>query len=258
MKRFKLFRAAAVLTAVLVLFTSCGFASQRKSSPSPVVKRLVETAAAADNAQTEAPTDGENEQLTAASFGGGSAWQETTSADSIRQETTTVENTDAARQETTTAGGSSSGGSALMSNGTFLVNVNGLKAVSAADTFPVKVESTRTVENAFSGYSYQGNDAIGVTVRNNTDKTITNLRIYLCSYDSSNYYVEIDSGGAVYVQQTIYSIFDWSDLNLAPGESMEIGARLRNAEDIAGVQAIVASYTASDGTKEENKTVSTW
>ena len=47
-------------------------------------------------------------------------------------------------------------------------------------------------------------------------------------------------------------------MNLAPGESTEIGARLKNAEEIAGIQAIVASYTAADGEKVENGTVAAW
>ncbi|MBQ9551582.1 MAG: hypothetical protein IJU96_02350 [Clostridia bacterium] len=223
MKKANRFKVLAAAAAVVLLFTSCGLAAPRKSSSSPVVRKSDETPAATDAVQTDAATNGES------------------------------------GQETTTAGSSgSSGGAGALSNGTFLVNVNGLKAVSAADPFPIKVESTRAVEDAFSGYSYEGNDAIGITVRNDTDKIIKGLTIHVCCYDSADYYVEVNAGGAVYAQQTIYSTYEWSDMNLAPGESTEIGARLKNAEEIAGIQAIVASYTAADGEKVENGTVAAW
>ena len=149
-------------------------------------------------------------------------------------------------------------GAYSLGNDSFLVNVDELKAIAEADAFPVKAESSRAVVDAFSGYSYEGNDAVAVTVRNNTDKTIASVTVNLCCYDADNRYIEINASAVSYAQQTIYSVCSWDDLALAPGESQELAVRVRNVEEVSGIQAIVVSYTTADNETADNETVESW
>lgn len=178
---------SSLALVVITLFTSCGFVPKRETAPDP--------------------GDGNNGESNAADF---------TPEDDPEEEP---------QQDDSDSDGN--GAYSSLGNGSFLVNVDELKTITDADSFPIIIEGSRTVESAFFGYTYESNDAISISACNKTDKTNDKVTVDFCCYDSGNHYAEIDSGGTVYAQQTIFSAFEWSDLALASGESKEIAARLK-------------------------------
>lgn len=126
----------------------------------------------------------------------------------------------------------------------FTVNVEALKNISGNDKFGVRIEQLKIIPNVYSGYSYVGNNVVRFTVKNNTDKTVTGLKILLCGYGSSNKYTRFSYGGTWPFFISIPQII-WDDLSITPGSSQVLEFRFKNYEEISGAQAIVSSYTAA-------------
>ncbi len=143
----------------------------------------------------------------------------------------------------------------------YKVNITGLKKLASDNSFDVLMEKAEITENYFNGYSYEGNDVVAFTVKNNSGKEIDGLEIYACAYDDENCYVEMKNSAVISFfpdNKITCQVITWEDLSLAPGETQTVILRIRNGELLSGIQAIVSSYTGSDGVKTENPAAENW
>lgn len=191
--------------------------------------------------------------------GGGGDTTTTQATEPVAVETTTEEATEAMTEATTEE-----------QKGTY-IDIGKLRVIAAQSSCPVKVEGVRTIKNYYTDkYVLYSRDVIAFTVKNESDKTIKEIKIRFCTYDSD--YCQVDSGAQFggyglsgnrtqdYTWNTLEagSEYDAEALEIAPGETKELTIKTNNADAVFGVEAIVVSYKTDSGKTVENPKAQEW
>lgn len=135
-----------------------------------------------------------------------------------------------------------------------IVNVGALKSIEEKDTFPVKFTSYKVDVDSSGAADFIFN------VKNNTDKTLSQVKFFILAYNPDLHARIIDVGPAVdlgigddaYIQE--YTTED--GFSLKPGDTGKITVHAEK-KTISDCKAIVSSYTA-DGKTVYNSTAYEW
>ncbi len=139
-----------------------------------------------------------------------------------------------------------------------IVNVAGLTSIEQNDKFGVHVTGSRIDEGYYS--TGEGADSFVFTVKNDTDKTLSSVSLFVLAYNPDEHARIIDLGSKVdlglgddaYIQEYESE----GDLKLKPGESADI--RIQSIKKtISAFRSIVSSYTAN-GETVKNSTTYEW
>lgn len=127
------------------------------------------------------------------------------------------------------------------------VNVQGLKAIKHEDTFGVHITRIQIIPGADQGNAEGGNDFLHLTIQNNTDCTVSAVRIYFMAYNETHQ--QIFLGDNVYgfsLEELQPQACSKKNMLFPAKSSYNIGFYC-DADSLIGVQAIVASYTINSG-----------
>ena len=189
----------------------------------------------------------------------GSGKKEETEIDAEIVEETSIEPDETVKEETNEAESEiEEDSSAEEDEPVAIINLDVLKEIESKDTFDVKITKKELVEDAYSGISLEGNDACVLSITNNSSEDVSEVTIYTVAYTSNNGLKKLSQGvyvafsGDPYVQA-----FTSEDITIGAGETVELGIKCR-ADEIAGVRAIVASYTTSNGSTYDNGNAEEW
>lgn len=179
-------------------------------------------------------------------------------ADLTNDEITDAADDEAADIETTASAKDqniNSEGSGSNDDDAAMINLDKLKEIEAADTFEVKATGKELVNDVAPEYTMGGNDAVYVTIENNSGKTITSITLLGTAHTEDGKL--IDLGRSAFGDDDHISEHSFEELEIAPGASDKLEL-MCNASQISGVRLIVASYTTSDGETIENPTADEW
>lgn len=139
------------------------------------------------------------------------------------------------------------------------VDVDTLKKIEEDDDCKVKVTKKEIIEDAFSGFSMAGNDAIVLHITNNDSKAVSKVSIDVLAYDSDNCALALQTGTLSYFgnsEKYVKSFVTNDDVTIEPGATEEIALRTTKGR-ITGVRCIVSSYEI-DGKEVKNDNAETW
>ena len=143
----------------------------------------------------------------------------------------------------------------------YKIDVSAMKALEAADAFPVKVTLKKVVEEYFDTELMDNNgDLLAFTVENGTDGEVSGFTLYFVAYDDGELTQDITSGIVSSIAsggKPQLSTVTPPDVSIAPGGTYETGLAV-NYSRFTGVRAMIADYTLPDGTVVENPAFAAW
>ena len=145
------------------------------------------------------------------------------------------------------------------------VDIAALSAIEKQDTFPVSIKEVKFAPNAFSTGSIplNGEDAVVVTLANNTGVTITSVNILILCTDEngkatnpSHLYFSLPPMGELSFSEKVYK-YTWDSQNLKTGTEL-VGGVQCELDNFKNANIIVYSYTDSNGKEVINENIYNW
>lgn len=126
------------------------------------------------------------------------------------------------------------------------VNVEGLKAIEAADASKVYISKKEIIPDA-NTLNFGNPDYLLLTIQNDTDNAVVAMEIYALAYDAAHQQKELGGNALDFsMKQLLPQQFTASGLWIPAHSSKNIGLYC-NADSFTGVRIIIASYTLNDG-----------
>ena len=146
------------------------------------------------------------------------------------------------------------------------VDIAALSAIEKQDTFPVSIKEVKFAPDAYRDgniVSLNGDDAVVVTLANNTGVTITSVSVFfLCTdkdgkatFHSGFNSTPIVIGDLSYSKKLMTAT--WGSQNLKTGTELVGGIRC-DLDDFENMNIIVYSYTDSNGKEVINENIYNW
>ncbi|MBR0467148.1 MAG: hypothetical protein IJJ40_06660 [Clostridia bacterium] len=138
------------------------------------------------------------------------------------------------------------------------IDLDGLSEIESKDKSKVKITKKEVQEDAVSGFTMRGGDALNLTVSNDSNSDVTEFTIYIVGYDEKDGLTEVQPSMSVSIGNLPYiQSFKSTETTIKAGKSEKIGLEV-DADKFVGVKAIVASYTTSSGETYENPIAEDW
>ena len=144
----------------------------------------------------------------------------------------------------------------------YAIDVDALKALEADCPFPVVVTEKKVVEECLDteGFGNSLDDALIFTVTNGSDAGLSAITVCFVAYDAEGNTQNVTAEGLTFTDSSAppqINTLDKDGLTVAPGESAALSVAVDYSKFV-GVRAMVARYTAEDGTVVENPQFAAW
>ena len=144
------------------------------------------------------------------------------------------------------------------------IDPEGMKALEAASSFPVKIIEKKVVEECLDVKDYAPADVLSLTVTNGSDDEISALGIKFVAYDESSRTQNISGGSPLSLlsfdkmneSPEIYTLAQ-DGLTLKPGAVCVLSTAV-DYSSFTGARAMVEYYVRADGTKVDNPDFAGW
>ena len=141
------------------------------------------------------------------------------------------------------------------------INLTGLKEIENNDNCDVKITKKELINDYYKGklvnIGETGDDACVFTIENNTGSDLKQVVFLAVGYKSNNELMKI-GGTIIFFGNDKYVVqFTTQDSTIKSGSSEKIGVRCEG-DELAGVCAIVYSYTTADGVEHINENATQW
>lgn len=141
------------------------------------------------------------------------------------------------------------------------IDVPAMKALEEASAFPMRVTEKKVVVEQFDTDNWNDpTDALMITVANDTNATVTEVRLCYVAYDADNCTCDIE-GTSISIPSfdaapKISSVTK-SGISLAPGEKTVFTTKV-SFDRFTGLRAIVSQYTDDTGNTVANPDFARW
>lgn len=145
------------------------------------------------------------------------------------------------------------------------VNETQLKQIQDRDTFPVNVKTLMLQENYYQEFSWDGNDAMLITIVNSRNEKITGFTLVALAVDQNGKDVGLGTLGGSMLTKS--EADEWgcssqvmllsSDMEMLPGQEENFANRC-DMEKFENMYMIVYSYTDASGNEVINENAIEW
>ncbi len=122
----------------------------------------------------------------------------------------------------------------------YKVNIEGLQAIQQQDDFGVRITSIRISPGV------DGNDFVHFTILNDTDHMVRTVRVFFLMYNEAHHQLLPDGRFDYPLKEFVPLAFTQRNVAIPAHATWDTGFYC-NADSLAGVQAIVASYAIDEG-----------